>query len=129
MHTGLPTSIGYPTDSAVTLAYDQQGRRLSMVDGSGTTTWTYDSVGRPATETQGRSGRTLRFSYDLNSQRTGLAVDGGSATWKTGYGYDNAGRLRTVLDDRLAAGRPYVYTYASNASLVTQLTTPRDSRP
>ena len=29
-----------------------------------------------------------------------------------------------MLDDRLAAGRPYVYTYASNASLVTQLTTP-----
>jgi RHS repeat-associated protein len=121
---GLPTSIGYPTDPSVTLAYDQQGRRLSMVDGSGTTTWTYDSVGRTATETQGRSGRTMHFGYDLNSERTGLKVDGGSASWTTGYGYDNAGRLRTVLDDRLAAGRPYVYTYASNASLVTQLTTP-----
>jgi RHS repeat-associated protein len=121
---GLLTDITYATDPAVAFTYDQQGRRLSMGDGSGTTTWTYDPVGRPATETQGRSGRTLRFSYDSHSQRTGLEVDAVASVWTTGYGYDNAGRLRTVLDDRLAAGQPYVYTYALNASLLTQFTTP-----
>jgi YD repeat-containing protein len=106
----LVSTVTYPTDAPVAFTYDQQGRRLSMADGSGTTTWTYDAAGRLATETQSRSGRTLHFSYDTQSQRTGLEIIGGGAPWQTAYGYDNAGRLRTVLDDRLPAGQPYIYT-------------------
>ena len=96
-----------------------------MTDGSGATTWTYDPLGRPATETQSRSARTLAFTYDAYSQRIQLDITATGATpWRTGYGYDNAGRLRTVLDARLPSGQPYVYTYATNASLIAQITTP-----
>jgi RHS repeat-associated protein len=120
---GIPTRIDYPTDADVTFAYDQQGRRLSMDDGSGRTTWTYDAAGRPMTETQGRSHRTLRFSYGAESERTGLEVTSGESSWATAYGYDNAGRLTSVLDDRVAAG-PYVYGYTANASLVSEVLAP-----
>ncbi len=77
-----------------------------------TTTWTYDAAGRPATETQGRAGRTLHFGYDGFGQRTAMEVTGGTTPWHTTYGYDNAGRLHSVLDDRLPSGQPYVYTCA-----------------
>lgn len=123
---GLPTGITYPTDPAVAFTYDQQGLPLSMTDGSGTTTWIYDALGRPALETQGSSHRTLTYSYDSESQRIGMGVtstDGGTP-WQTKYGYDNAGRLQSVLDSRLPAAQPYIYAYAANSNLVSQITTP-----
>jgi len=123
---GLPTLIDYPTDVDVAFTYDQQGRRLSMTDGSGATSWTYDAFGRTATETQGHVKRVLRFSYDGDSERTGLEIvpTTGGTPWETSYGYDNAGRLHSVLDGRISSGQPYVYAYAPNASLVAQVTTP-----
>jgi large repetitive protein len=122
---GQITLIDYPTDADVTYTYDQQGRSLGMMDGSGTTTWTHDALGRPASETQGRSGRTLTYGYDSYSRRATLAVTAtGAQPWTTRFGYDNSGRLRTVLDDRLTSGQPYIYGYATNASLVTQVLGP-----
>jgi len=97
-----------------------------MTDGSGATSWTYDAFGRTATETQGHVKRVLRFSYDGDSERTGLEIvpTTGGTPWETSYGYDNAGRLHSVLDGRISSGQPYVYAYAPNASLVAQVTTP-----
>ena len=124
---GSPTSITYPTDPAIAFTYDQQGRPLTMTDGSGTTTWTYDSLGRLASETQSRSHRTLTYSYDSYSQRVGLNVsstDASESPWQTNYGYDNAGRLQSILDNRLPAAQPFIYAYAANSDLVSQITTP-----
>ncbi|MDD2763158.1 MAG: chitobiase/beta-hexosaminidase C-terminal domain-containing protein [Opitutaceae bacterium] len=124
---GLIASILYPTDAPVSFAYDQQGRRLSMTDGSGTTVWAYDAAGRLASENQGRSHRTLTYDYDSHGNRIGLGVAstvGGVSPWHTNYGYDNAGRLRSVLDDRLPSSQPYLYSYTPNANLVAQVNTP-----
>jgi YD repeat-containing protein len=83
--------------------------------------------GRPISETQGRSRRTLSYGYDAESLRISLDIsssDAGVAPWHTGYTYDNAGRLKTVLDDRLPAAAPFTYAYAPNSSLVASISTP-----
>lgn len=128
---GLPTGIDYPNDVDVAFTYDQQGRRLSMTDGSGTTDWTYTALGLTASETQSRAHRQLAFGYDGFGQRNSLAVSpldaSGAAVgspWITTYGYDNAGRLQTVLDDRLPSGQPYRYSYAASSPWLAQIAMP-----
>src|SRR5690606_18199127 len=110
----LPTTIDYPSNPDVTFAYSPQGQRLTMNDGSGTTSWTYDSIGRVDSETQGRSHRSVRYQYDVQSNRVGMEIvstDTPSNPWQTTYAFDNASRLRTVLDSRTPTGTPFVYTY------------------
>jgi RHS repeat-associated protein len=124
---GLKASITYPDDPAVIFTYDQQGNMLSMTDGSGLTTWTYDLIGRTASETQTSSHRTLTYSHDNYGRRIGLNVtstDGSDSPWQTTYGYDNASRLQSVLDSRSPAAQPFIYTYAANSNLISQITTP-----
>lgn len=121
---GLLRAIDYPGDPAVDFTYDQQGRRLSMTDATGTTLWTYDDAGLPLTETQPLTGRRLTHTHDAYGQRTALEVASTtpttapylSAPWRTGYTYDSAGRLRTVLDPRAAAA-PYLYAYPAPREL------------
>jgi RHS repeat-associated protein len=115
---GLIEKIDYsanpvgPAAADVTFAYDQQGRRLTMSDGTGQSRWTYDAAGRPLTEFQPLSGRTLTFTHDAHDQRTGLAVSAaGAAAWNVAYTYDAPGRLSTVRDSRHPATSPFSYAY------------------
>ncbi len=134
---GQLSKIDYGSNAAiqpVTFGYDQQGRRISMNDGSGDTAWTYDDAGRPATETQGRSHRTITDTYDVSSERIAMDVDSTDNPgnpWHTAYGYDNAGRLSTVFDSRLPASTApgitqgtFVYAYNSQSDLVQSILAP-----
>jgi RHS repeat-associated protein len=79
----------------VTIEYDSLGRRTTMVDGTGQSDWTYDSLGR-LTSSIGSSRIETRYEWDLAGRP--LSVDypdpGGVVT----YGYDSAGRGTTVTD-------------------------------
>jgi RHS repeat-associated protein len=100
-------SLGEP---AITFTYTPTGRRSTMVDSSGTTTYTYDARDRRLTK-QAPQG-TLTYTYDAatnlasvrSSNNEGIAVD---------YGYDNVGRLETVMDQRLGT-TTYTYDAAGN---------------
>ena len=133
--TNSLTAIDYPgTDMDVTFAHDSAGRRTSMTDGLGTTTWAYDSLNRPTSITDAFDA-AVGYSYDPLGNRTGLVYpDGKSVTYaynpvnlltsvtdwdnrSTSYTYDGAGRL-------LAVSRPNgvssLYTY-DPASRLTAL--------
>jgi RHS repeat-associated protein len=91
------TSVVYSdgvTPNVSNLTYDCDGRRLTMTDGTGTTTDVYDSLGRLTSEQNG-AGITIGYGYDLKSQMTSISYPGSHAVT---YGYDNAGRLTTVAD-------------------------------
>jgi RHS repeat-associated protein len=79
---------------AVSYAYDADGRRVSMTDGTGTTTTTYDSLGRLTSETDG-AGNVVGYGDDLAGQLTSLTYPSGKAVTR---GYDAAGRLTSVTD-------------------------------
>ena len=90
------TSIRYSDETTpnVTLAYDAAGLRESMTDGSGTTRYTWDSLGRLTQDTDGAE-RTIRYAYDLAGNLTRLTYPSSEAVTRA---YDDAGRLEAVTD-------------------------------
>lgn len=85
-------SINYsdPTPD-VTLGYDANSNRTSMIDGAGTETYTYDSLDRLKSVT--RSRKSLAYDYDLASNLTKRTFPDGTVV---DYTYDDDGRLETV---------------------------------
>jgi YD repeat-containing protein len=79
----------------VTFTYDELGNRLTMADGTGTTTWTRDSLYRPTAIEDG-AGNDVLYDYDEAGRLVELTYPGGIDS--VVYGYDDAGRLETVTD-------------------------------
>ena len=93
---------------AVSYLYDQtsfngltisngNGLRTGMTDGSGSTAWSYDSMGRALARQQTISGVTKSIGYTYN-------LDGSAATmtYPSGrvytYAYNNAGEIASLVD-------------------------------
>ncbi len=102
-----PTSVSYPTGVATVLEYDggpsptpaARGELTKVTDESGSTTYTYDALGRLSTKTQLTSGRTFTVGYTWGD--SGPALDKLTAiTYPSGnrvnYSYDAQGSLAGV---------------------------------
>ena len=101
-----PTAIDYPAGTAdVAFAYDALSQRTVMTDGTGTTTWTYDALGRPITITQPNVGG-IGYGYDSFGNRTQLNYPDAKSV---SYSYDLAARLTSVTD-----WQPKTTTYSYN---------------
>jgi RHS repeat-associated protein len=109
-----------------------KGRLDSMVDATGTTSWTYHSVnGLTATETKDFIADvdmvTIAWEYDSEGRRTLMTVDGlpeESEHWQTIYNYDRYGRLELIQDDRAHATNAFVYGYNAASGLLEQIDSP-----
>ncbi|TMK38819.1 MAG: RHS repeat-associated core domain-containing protein [Actinobacteria bacterium] len=68
-----PTSVGYSSGSPanVTFAYNADGQRTASSDSSGNTTYSYDSIGRLTGQTNG-AGQTTGYGYDNASELTSI---------------------------------------------------------
>jgi len=90
------TSIRYSDEATpdVSFAYDSAGLRETMTDGSGTTSYTWDSLGRLMQDTDGAS-HTVRYAYDLAGNLTRLTYPSNQTVTRS---YDDAGRLEGVTD-------------------------------
>jgi len=82
------------TPNVTNITYDNDGRRLTSVDGTGTTTNAWDSLGRLTSEQNG-AGATVGYGYDLEGQLTSISYPGSLIVT---YGYDTASRPTTVKD-------------------------------
>jgi RHS repeat-associated protein len=99
------TNINYPGATAdVSFTYDKMSNKLTMVDGTGTTTYTYDSLYR-LTATKNGAGQLVSYGYDAASNRTWLTYPDGKVIT---YTYDAGNRLANMID--WVSGR-YTYTY------------------
>lgn len=131
---GLTATLGYDTanqllsinyqNSAqtpnVTFTYNPLGLRATMVDGIGTTLYTYDSLDRLMAVRDGL-GATVSYGYDLADNITTLTYpDLGTGTRTTTRQYDDANRM-TGLTDWL--NNTFSFTYDANSNL-TDLTYP-----
>jgi len=105
-----------PATPDVTYGYDDAGRRDVMTDGTGTSTWDWDSLGRLTSSTDGAM-RTLGYGYDLRGNVTSLTYPGTTGTVTRSY--DDAGRLSEVQD--WLGGGPTQFFYDANSFLTTQL--------
>lgn len=88
------TSYSDATTPNATFTYTPTGQRVTMTDGTGTTTNTYDSLGRLTASTNG-AGQASAYSYDLDGHLTGLTYPNGESVTRS---YDAAGRLTGVTD-------------------------------
>ncbi len=90
------TKISYSEAGEHTVEYEYtpDGQLSSMSDGTGTTSYTYDQLGR-LTETKDGHGDVVGYGYDLANEITSITYPNGK-TVKDGY--DKAGRLTSVAD-------------------------------
>ena len=87
------TDIDYlGSEPDVNFVYDPAGRRTSMTDGVGSTTWTYDELNRP-TAIEDPFNQTVGYGYDAVGNRTSLTYPNNQTV---NYTYDGANRLTTV---------------------------------
>jgi RHS repeat-associated protein len=91
-------------------SYDAIGRPTSMSDGTGTSTFGYDSLHRLVQTTNG-AGSAVGYGYDLNGNLTSITYPGSARV--VNKTYDAAGRLATV-GDWLANTTTYKYDANSN---------------
>ncbi len=82
------------TPNVTDVNYDGDGSRTAMTDGTGTSTFTYDSLRRLTLSTNG-AGQTVGYGYDLKGQLTSITYPGGHLVQRA---YDDAGRLTSVTD-------------------------------
>jgi RHS repeat-associated protein len=74
--------------------YNVDGYRTKMIDGSGTTKYTYDQLDR-LTESKDGHGDVVAYEYDLANELTKTTYPGGKSVTRT---FDSAGRLASVTD-------------------------------
>ncbi|MGK2957590.1 MAG: hypothetical protein ACSLFB_04145 [Acidimicrobiales bacterium] len=99
-----------------------------MTDGSGSSTWAYDSLGQ-LTSTKNGAGSVVGFAYDSRGNNTTIAYPSGTVT-RT---FDPAGRMSAVTDwlgnqttylyD--ADGTVWAWGLNSTGQLLDSTTTPR----
>jgi YD repeat-containing protein len=108
------TSVSATGLATITYGYDELSHRTAMSDGTGSSSYFYDGLGRLTQAVQPNG--TLGYGYDLDSNRTTLAYPTvGSVT----YSFSNAGRLGSLLD---WTGNTSLYTYTA-AGLAKTVTT------
>ena len=88
-------SIDRPgTDADTAFAYNDDGQRSQMVDATGTTNYTYTTLGQLASVTDG-DGVTIGYEYDSRGRMTTLIYPGGD---EVDYAYDDTGLMTSVTD-------------------------------
>jgi RHS repeat-associated protein len=78
----------------VTYKYDKNSNIVEMIDGTGTTTKTYDQLGR-LTEIKNGAKEVVKHKYDLGNQQTEIVYPNGETVKRA---FDKAGRLEKVTD-------------------------------
>ncbi len=89
------TGVNYSDTTTHDLAYsyDAEGHVTSRVDGSGTTTYTYDDLGRLLSVANTAGGATISYTYDL----AGAIASETDAHGPTDYHYDPAHQLSYLI--------------------------------
>jgi RHS repeat-associated protein len=109
------TAIGYSDGKTpnVHFSYDSNGHRVGMTDGTGTTAYTYDDLGRLTKTVDGR-GLSMAYGYDRSGHVTSLTYADGSKVTRT---YDRAGRPTSVRD---WLGHTTTFAYDPDGHLVKE---------
>jgi RHS repeat-associated protein len=124
---GQLASYGYDADNelvsifysdgvtpAVSYEYDEGGNRVRLTDGTGTSTFTYDSLNRMTEATDG-AGATVGYEHDLAGHLTKLTYPNGQSVTRA---FDPAGNLTSVTD---WLGHTTHFSYDADANLSEEL--------
>jgi RHS repeat-associated protein len=96
-------SVNYSNSTHnVTYDYDANGNQTAMIDGSGSSSFTFDPFNELTSTTNG-ANKTTSYGYDLDGDVTGITYPlGAGATWASTdtvtYGYDHADEMTSIED-------------------------------
>ena len=102
------------TPNVTNIAYDGDGERTGMTDGTGTSAWVWDSLHRLTSYTNG-AGSQVQYAYNLRNLPTTVTYPGSLNVTR---GYDDASRL-TSVQDWLTNSTSYGYDVNSNLTTET----------
>ncbi len=102
------------TPNVTNIAYDGDGQRTGMTDGTGTSAWVWDSLHRLSSYTNG-AGAQVQYADNLRNLPTTITYPGSLNVTR---GYDNAGRL-TSVQDWLSNTTSFGYDVNSNLTTET----------
>jgi YD repeat-containing protein len=97
----------------VAISHDADGQRTSMTDGTGTSSWTYDSLHRVVATTSG-AGAHVSYLYDLKGQLIGIVYPNFQTVSRV---YNAGGRLTSITD---WLGNATTFTYDPGGNLVSE---------
>lgn len=109
---------------AYSYTYDAANHQKSKTDAKGTTTFTYDKVGRISTITEPNSTKTI-YAYDKAGNRLiEWKYVSGALIEETKYKYDTSNRLLTTDTKSQVAGssNQVSYTYDANGNMLSKRT-------
>jgi RHS repeat-associated protein len=92
------TSVNYSdgkTPNVTGITYDGDGQRTSLTDGTGTSSWTWDSLHRLTSYTDG-AGAKVQYQYDLRNLVVAITYPGSGHVVTRSY--DDTGRWIVVTD-------------------------------
>ncbi len=104
------TGVSFADTTTITNTFDGVGNRLTMVDSTGTTTYTFDALNRVLTATNPAS-QTITYEYNEVGNIASITYPGNLTV---DYTYDDANRPLTVTD---WASRVTSYVYDTNGRL------------
>lgn len=108
------------TPDVAAIGYDLNGRRTSMTDGTGTSTWAYDSLGRLTASGSGAAlpagVQTTGYGYDLRGHPSSVAYPGPGAPTLTRH-FDAVGRMDYLVD---WLGKRTDFGYDADSNLTTK---------
>ncbi len=90
--TEISYSSGNP--STIKYEYDKDGNRTKMIDGTGTSNYTYDQLDR-MTESESGHKETVKYEYDLANDQVKITYPGGKEITRA---FDKDGRLEKITD-------------------------------
>ncbi len=99
----------------VSFAYDADGQRVRMTDGTGTSLWAYDSLNR-LTESINGAGASVRYGHDFKGQLTSITYPNSGTVARS---YDADGRVNKVTD---WLRNTTTFAYDPDSHLITQTT-------
>jgi RHS repeat-associated protein len=113
---GQLTTVHYSTTGStdIKFTYTTTGQRATMVDATGTSSYSYDPVGRLLSEKNG-AATAIGYSYDPAGRLTSIAYPG---THTVSYGYDKSGDVTGVGD---WAAHSTTFTWTADRQLATQV--------
>jgi RHS repeat-associated protein len=110
------TAIKYSdgtTPNVSSITYDASGQRTGLTDGTGTSSWGWDSLHRIVSYTNG-SGAQVQWKYNLRNLTTNIIYPGSLTVTR---GYDTAGRWTSVQDWNT---NTTTFGYDANSNLTTE---------
>ena len=108
--------LAFPGEPGITRTYTATGKVASIVDASGTTTWTYDNQDRFLAKATPQG--TLSYTYHPNSLVASVNSSNANGT-SVNYVYDPINRLTGVTDNRLGNTTTNVYDDSNNLAAIT----------